>query len=141
MIKSAAGKYRDIIVMLPRSTLNAKKQYEMWKYLLPTLCEIGFDPVVTMTDGNHVNHKFFKDFICDGVMNMWVHNPCNQVIYQMFLLFNTVHVFKCFYTNFMKREVFICPSFADENVHLQANFSHVKQLYALELGKPIKMAY
>ena len=32
-------------------------------------------------------------------------------------------------------------SFAVENVHLQANFSHVKQLYALELGKPIKLAY
>ena len=33
----------------------------------------------------------------------------------------------------MKREVF-SPSFADENVHLQANFSDVKQLYALELN-------
>ena len=32
-------------------------------------------------------------------------------------------------------------AFADGNVHLQANFSHVKQLYALELGKPIKMAH
>ena len=144
MIKSVAGKYRDIIAMLPCSTLNAKKQYEIWENLFPTLfptlCEICFDPVLAMTDGNHVNHKFFKDFICDGVMNMWVHNPCNQIINKMFLLFDTVHIFKCFYTNFMKREMF-SPSFADENVHLQANFSHAKQLYALEHSKPIKMAY
>ena len=91
MIKSVAGKYRDIIAMLPCSTLNAKKQHEIWENLFPTLCDIGFDPVLTMADGNHANHKFFKDFICDGVMNMWVHNHvtksltrCSAYI-QMFL--------------------------------------------------------
>ena len=111
MIKSVDGNYRDVIATLPCSTLNDKREYEIWKIPLPTLCEI----------------KFFKDFICDGVINMWVHNPCNQIINKMFLLLDTVHIFKCFYINFMK-SVFICPPFGDENVHLQANFSHVKQL-------------
>ena len=141
MIASIAGKYRDVIAMIPCSSLNAEKQYEIWSKLLPPLCEIGFDPVATITDGNHVNHKFFKDLVCCGTLNLCISNPCNQLIDKMFLLFDTVHIFKCFYTNFLNKELFICPSFTNEHEFLQGNFGHIRQLYELELGKPIKMAY
>ena len=127
--------------MIPCSSLNADKQYGIYSKLLPGLCEIGFDPVATITDGNHVNHKFFKDFVCSGTLNLWVSNPCNQLIDKMFLLFDPVHIFKCFFTNFLNKEVFICPSFTLENEFLSGNFAHIRELYELELGKPIKMAY
>ena len=104
MIASIAGKYRDVIAMIPCSSLNAEKQYEIWSKLLPPLCEIGFDPVATITNGNHVNHKFFKDLVCCGTLNLCISNPCNQLI-DKFLLFDTVHIFKCFYTNFLNKEL------------------------------------
>ena len=50
MIRSVAGKYRD--AMLPCSNLEGKKQYDIWKNILPILCEIGFNPIITMADGN-----------------------------------------------------------------------------------------
>ena len=141
MVNSIAGKYRYVIAMIPCSSLNADKQYGIYSKLLPGLCEIGFDPVATITDGNHVDHKFFKDFVCSGTLNLWVSNPCNQLIDKMFLLFDPVHIFKCFFTNFLNKEVFICPSFTLENEFLSGNFAHIRELYELELGKPIKMAY
>ena len=41
----------------------------------------------------------------------------------------------------MNQELFVCPSFTDKDGELHGNFSHIKHLYNLELGKPIKMAY
>ena len=128
MIACIAGKYRDVIAMIPCSSLNAEKQYEIWSKLLPPLCEIGFDLLATITDGNHVNHKFFKDLVCCGTLNLCISNPCNQLIDKMFLLFDTVHIFKCFYTNFLNKELFICPSFTNEHDFLQGNFGHIRQL-------------
>ena len=50
MIKAVTGKYRDVIGLVPCSTLDAKKQHELWIKILPTLCQIGFEPIIIMTD-------------------------------------------------------------------------------------------
>ena len=60
MIKSVAGKYRDVVAMIPISNLTADKQYTAWYTTASALTEIGFDIVLTMTDGNNVNHTFFS---------------------------------------------------------------------------------
>ena len=60
MIKAVAGKYRDVIGLVPCSTLDPKKHHELWIRILSTLREIGFEPITTMTDGNQENHKFYK---------------------------------------------------------------------------------
>ena len=144
MIKAVAGKYRDVIGLVPCSILDAKKQHELWIKILPTLCQIGSEPIITMTDGNH---KFYKG-TCDGTLKTWVslsfppqfpqHDQIG--IQRMYQTFDSVHLFKCFYNNFLSRELFICPSFVGETM-LQASFGHIKQLYDLELGMPLKMAY
>ena len=66
MIKAVAGKYKDVIGLVPCLTPDAKKQHELWIKILPA-CKIGFEPIITMTDGNQVNHKFYKD-ICRAVL-------------------------------------------------------------------------
>ena len=82
--------------------------------------------------------------ICDGTLKTWVSLSFPKrdqiAIQRLYLTFDPVHPFKCFYNNFLSRELFICPSFVGE-IMLQASFGHIKQLYDLELGMPLKKAY
>ena len=41
----------------------------------------------------------------------------------------------------MRRKQFLCPSFSEKNQDLHAKFDHIKVLYELDLGKPMKMGY
>ena len=128
MIKAVAGKYRDIIGLIPCSILDAKKQHDLWIRILPTLCQIGCEPIISMSDGNQVNHKFYKDMICDGTLKTWISLSQHDliVIQRMYLTFDLVHLFKYFYNNFLSRELFICPYFVGEAM-LQASFHRIKQ--------------
>ena len=65
MIKSVAVKYRDII---------ADKQYTIWWNTASALKEIGFDIVLTMTDGNKVNVTFLNR-ISEGSIKTWINSP------------------------------------------------------------------
>jgi hypothetical protein len=60
------------------------------------------------------------------------------------LLFDGPHLYKNFYNNFRSAGEFCVPTFPckddDDNV-LHARFSHLKELYELELGLPEKKAY
>ena len=60
---------------------------------------------------------------------------------KMFVGFDPTHSFKCFYTNFMNKKFFKCPSYAEGNEELRASFAHLKQLYNIEFGKSVRMAY
>ena len=58
---------------------------------------------------------------------------------KLFLLFDSVHIFKCLYNNFQWQVLFECPTF--DGMDISANFHHISELYDMELSKPIKMAY
>ena len=49
--------------MCPVTYLNAELQKEMWMKNVKILECLGFEVVVTLTDGNEVNHKFCKDIL------------------------------------------------------------------------------
>ena len=100
MIRSVGGSYRDIIAMCPISNLNAKLQHDIWFKNIKILESLGFDVVVTLTDGNEVNNKFFKEILGSKNLKDSVKNPFNdnRMIY---LGFDSVHIFKCFYNNFV----------------------------------------
>jgi hypothetical protein len=55
------------------------------------------------------------------------------------MVFDPVHLFKNFFTNFLNRKVFSCPAF--EDIEVSAKFDHIIQLYNHELGRPIKIAH
>ena len=73
--------------------------------------------------------------LCEGTMKPWIHNafhPCDterDICERIFLMFDLVHILKCFYNNFMNQELFLCPSFTDEDGELHGDFSHIKHLY------------
>ena len=50
MIKSVAGRYRDVMAMSPISEINHDKIYKVWKNVLEKITDVGFDVVTTMTD-------------------------------------------------------------------------------------------
>ena len=140
MIRSVAGTYRDIICMLPVSNLNAKVQYELWTKNAKVLDELGFDVVIALTDGNEINHKFFKDILCSRTFRDSIQNPFN-ISRSIFLGFDAVHIFKCLYTNFFNRKTSVFPKFDSHDVLLEAKFFDLKLLYDIELGKPLRKAY
>ena len=57
MIKSIAGKHRDVVFMFPIVGINAEKLYSIWKNVVSQMTAIGFDIAVTMTDGHSSNMK------------------------------------------------------------------------------------
>ena len=68
MIRSIAGSYRDIIAMCPITNLNAKLQKEIWFKNVKILEDLVFEVLVTLTDGNEVNHKFFKEILMSNIL-------------------------------------------------------------------------
>ena len=60
MLKSVAGKYRDIVAMAPISNISADKLYKIWIDVVTKVSKIGFDTPVTMTDGHSSNMSLFN---------------------------------------------------------------------------------
>ena len=48
MLKSVAGRYRDVISMSTICNINADKLYEVWSNVIKVASEIGFDIVVIL---------------------------------------------------------------------------------------------
>ena len=139
MIRSVAGRYRDLRSMQPVSKLNSSLQKDVWFKNIKVLEEVGFDVVVTLTDGNNVNHKFFKEILMSKTLQDSLSNPFNesQVIFPSF---DTVHLFKCFY-NFVNRKLFSFPKFDERAVFQEARFDDIRDLYEMDRGAPLRKAY
>lgn len=71
-------------------------------------------------------------------MKPWIENPY-QPGDKMFLLFDSVHIFKNLYNNLLLKREFKCPPFEDKE--LSANYQHVKELYQIEFARPVKYAH
>ena len=140
MIRSVAGRYRDLISVQPVSKLNSSMQKDVWFKNIKVLEELGFDVVVTLTDGNNVKHKFFKEILTSKTLQDSLRNPFNESRV-IFLGFDTVHLFKCFYTNFVNRKLFSFPKFDERAVFLEARFDDIRDLYEMERGAPLRKAY
>ena len=140
MIRSIAGSYRDFIAMCPITNLNAKLQKEIWFKNVKILEDLVFEVLVTLTDGNEVNHRFFKEILMSNILQGSMQTPFNTCRL-MFFGFDPVHLFKCFYMNFINRKVFIFPKFDQNDLLLEARFADLKILYEMELGKPLRKAY
>ena len=82
MLKSIAGKYRDIIAMVPVVNINAGILYDVWKNVMKVTAEIGFDVAVTMTDGHSSNMSLFNSKILKNAQDLCVENefiPCSII--------------------------------------------------------------
>ena len=70
---------------------------------------IGFDVAVTMTDGHSSIMKLFNNKILQNVAGSLSVPNKDSPGSSIYLLYDTVHLFKNFYNNWMTRKEFECP--------------------------------
>ena len=161
MVKSVASKHRDVVSLTPIVNINWEKLLTIWHDNLKVLTDIGYNVCITMTDGHDSNVKFFKKISNGKALHEPIENPYKPGSY-IYKLFDPTHLFKNFYNNLMNKETFIYPTItfqksAGENSgsttipgniiptiedsFSTAEFSHLVELHALEMGKPLKMAH
>lgn len=140
MVKSIAGKYRDIVAMYPMCKLTADKQNECYKEVSLLLKSVQLNVVAISVDNASTNRKFFTEFLCSGTLRTHVVDSATQQ--PIFLIFDPVHDLKNVYNNFQARKEFVCPPM--EN-HLpsgcHAKFQHIEHLFHLEEGMSLKKAH
>jgi hypothetical protein len=138
MVQSVAGKYRDMIAMVPIKKIDSSVLLSNFQKVVQCLSDIGFDVVTVSTDGHSSNRKFYSKELCQGKIVPSIPHPVRED-HHIFMVFDPVHLFKNFFTNFLNRKVFSCPAF--EDIEVSAKFDHIIQLYNHELGRPIKIAH
>ncbi len=146
MVKSVAGKYSDIVALFPIQNLDSGKILSHFDVVMNSLTQLGYHVFAISVDNASPNRKFYVEELCAGTLSTQIPHPTLEGD-ELFLLFDSVHNFKNVYNNFVSRKVFVYPAIADSNPdgtkppEKQAEFSHIEQLYNLEMGKPVKLAY
>ena len=110
MITSIAGKYRDIVAMVPITNINAVKLYFIWKDVITKISKTGFDIAVTMTYGHSANMNLFNKTILRNADDLYVLNE-KDAGSRNFPFYDNTHLFKNFYNNWSKSVTFNCPLF------------------------------
>lgn len=164
MIKSIAGRYNDVIAMVPLVKISSEIIKTWFDKVLEAVTNIGFDVVAVLTDAHSSNWKFYSQELCSGgKMKNFISNP-HLPDNKIFLLFDSVHVFKNMYNNILNKQQFIAPRFLEKAAasqdeekcaettsakvaaattvsFLSAKFEHVQDLYNRELGHAVKYGH
>ena len=138
MIKSVGGKYMDMVSMSPISKLDSNVLEKQWNNVLKQLTSVGFIVVCDTLDGHSSNRKFYKDNLCKGDLKISIKHPFLENS-DIFLLFDSVHIFKCIYNNFINKKKFFCPEFDGEEI--EPDLQHIQKMYNLEIGRPVKYCH
>ncbi len=139
MIKSAATGYSDMVSITPQVKLNAKILKAEFDRVLEAVTDVGFDVVGVSADNHAINRRFFSHELGGGSFGTSVQHPLAPGK-KIHLTFDSVHVFKNLYNNFVNKRIFQCPPFLGEVIG-DPRFSHVEDLYVSERGQSIRMAY
>ena len=93
---------------------------------------IGFDVAVTMTDGYSSNMKLFKQkLLNDSPARTFSMPHVWELGCLIFLIFDTVDLFKIIYNNWTTKHLLVCPTFNEKEQIgvLNPNFCHLNELY------------
>jgi hypothetical protein len=138
MVSSVAGHYRDVVCLTPVVNLNSGVLHKMFPQVLRIVHSAGLTVVATSMDNFSANRKFYTE-LCGGELKTSIPNPLDAR-QPLFLLFDAVHNFKNIYNNFLGKGAFNCPPFLGAKIG-KPSFKHIERIYAMELGKPLKMAH
>ena len=137
MVRSVASNYRDMIAMEPITKINWEVIRQNFNAVCRAVTEIGLNVVCVSADGYSANRKFFEE-LCGGTIAHSIPHPVTPDE-RLFLIFDPVHIFKNFFSNFLNRAVLSGPTF--EGKKIAATFKHISDLYVKEFGKPMKHAH
>ena len=121
MIKSLAGKYNDMVTLHPIVSINSQKIKELFYKVLERVSEVGFYVCLALVDGHKTNMKFYRELGGGPI----------------FLLHDSVHLFKNSYNNFVNKKQLYCPDLPYCH-RMLPNVDQIVKLHRIELGKPDK---
>jgi len=140
MITGTASSYRDIVCMVPLSKIDSEVINKWWWLVVQTLTEIGFRIVSSISDGHSANRKFVSTHLgCSAAQNFVINPYAPAPHNKIFPIFDTIHIFKGLWTNFLNKAEFECPPFLGQSVH--PRFHHFQDLYTRELGSSFRYAH
>lgn len=61
MLNGVAGKYQEIVAMVPLTKVSSTIINTWYQRVLEVVTQIGFDVVATSTDGHSSNRKFYTE--------------------------------------------------------------------------------
>ena len=138
MVSSVACQYRDVVCIMPVVNLTAAILHQVFQQVLQVTHTAGLTVIATSVDNYSANRKFYTQ-LCGGELKPSIPNPMDKTL-PLFLLFDAVHNFKNIYNNFLRKRVFSCPPFLDQEVG-KPSFNHIEKVFKMEHGKPLKMAH
>lgn len=138
-VASLFGAFQDMVAQYPIMNLDSSTLLRCYEVIMRVLHNIGFEVLILSSDNATSNRKFMTE-LCNGSLQESITHPYIQDR-KLYLLFDPVHGFKNVFNNFQSLERFVCPDFDNFEKVIFPSFAHVKELFEVELGKPIKMAY
>ncbi|QQP51816.1 Putative LOC101234561 [Caligus rogercresseyi] len=103
MIKSAGGKYMDVVALVPVVKLTAELLFNQYTRIMKTLWEIDFTVVSLSVDNHTVNRRFYTQFLCEDNLQTWIPHP-HDSSKRVHLLIDSVHNFKNIYNCFQRKD-------------------------------------
>lgn len=145
MISSLAGKFTDVLQLVPLKglTLDILRRHLMNNLKLAT--DAGFQVVVCISDNHPVNRQLFKE-LGGGIYKPSIDHPYSDGD-QLFLLLDPVHTVKNLYNNFQRKQTLKLPSFEGCSLvepiddSFTATFKHVQSLYDKENHMSLRLAH
>lgn len=149
MLTSVLSKNKDVIGMFPVLNIQAENLKDLLMKVIEQITNAGYTILTLISDNNKINKKAF-DLLCDGNMQKTITNKFNGK--PIFLLFDTVHLFKNIRNNWLNQldceQTFFIPYFKTEtnftiarvDPHYSAKVSNLRTLYFSEQSRMIKLA-
>lgn len=144
LISSLMSSYRDVVRLVPVTTIKAEVLYEVVLQTILSLENLGLKVIALITDNNSINRKTFKLFSNGENLNVSVPNPaCPER--PLFFILDPVHIIKSIRNNWLnKKDDLVSFTYPDFNNHSEiatASFKILRTLYASESHNLAKCAY
>ena len=146
MITSLFSSNKDIVRFVPAKKMPAEELLMHLKNVLLVVRKADYRVVSIITDGNRINKKLFK--LLSGVAHknelpLFIPDLVDSTR-KIFLLFDSVHIFKCIRNNWINlknyRKTLTFPEIDNLGNMLQASFVDLEVIHNLEMSKILKKA-
>ena len=146
MIKSIFGKYKEVIMLVPKYKHTSSDLYRMTNNALKLISDLGGTVVSIITDNNRVNVNLFNKLGCDKT-SCCIPLPYRTVeADKLYLMFDPVHILKNVRNAFLNKRdpdqtiLFYVRGDSSEKHLCKAKFKHLFDLYKESADTPLKIS-
>lgn len=147
MIKSLLSTYKDVVSIQPIHTLTSAYLCQSIISVIKMLHFSGFVVCCTIVDNSAPNAKCYKEMGLESTPSgrHYFEHPCTKQ--PVFFLFDSVHLLKKIYTNWLNKTVLHYPQFLEQGTEestvfiSNADFQIVKNIFFKECGSSARIAH